>query len=151
MAVSGTENETGVIGRVYENGLPVIYAFDNSEPSQDLISRFPWLAIVSWRYDGSANNGMPPEETNSKMIKLEDALSTKFENSPNSIRVFNRTGNHLKEFAYYIRDRDLFIENLNEALYGHPGYPIEINFFNDSTWSEFKRLLKDFSGGKNGV
>ena len=151
MAVSGSENETGVIGRAYENGMPVIYAFDNSNPSQDLISQFPWLTIVSWKYDGSSKNGMPPEETNSQMIKLEDTLSAKCENSPNSTWVFNRTGNHLKEFVYYIKDRDLFIEKLNESLSAHPRYPIEINFYNDATWSELRGLLKDFSSGENGA
>ena len=149
MNVLGTENETGVIGRVYENGLPVIYSFDHSQPSQDLIAKFPWLTIISWKYDGSANNGMPSAETNSEMIKLEDSLSAKFNNSANSTWVFNRTGNHLKEFAFYIEDRDLFIEQLNEALSVHPRYPIEINFYNDSTWSEFRGLLKDFASNEN--
>ena len=149
MNASGSENETGVIGRVYENGLPVIYAFDKSQPSEDLISRFPWLTIVSWKYDGSSNNGMPTEETNSQMIKLEDALSEEFENSSNSTWVFNRTGNHLKEFVYYIDNRDLFVEKLNDKLSTHSKYPIEINFYNDSTWSEIMDLLRDFENGEN--
>ena len=149
MNAQGSEGQMGVIGRVYENGLPVIYAFDNSEPSRDLISRFPWLTVVSWKYDGSSNNGMPPEETNLQMIKLEDALFTQFADTPISTWVFDRTGNHLKEFAYYISDRGLFIEALNEALSSHSRYPIEVNFYDDSTWSEFRGLRKDFSGSDN--
>lgn len=94
MTVMGSEDETGVLGRVYENGLPVTYALDDSEPSRDLISRLPWLTAVSREYDGSDNNGMPLEATNSRMIELENAVTTEFESSSNSIRVSSRTGNH---------------------------------------------------------
>jgi hypothetical protein len=149
MTASGSDNETGVIGRTYEDGLPVIYAFDKSAPSQDMISRFPWLTIVSWKYDGSGNNGMPTEETNVQMIKLEDALSAAFQNSSNSTWAFNRTGNHLKEFAYYISDRNSFLEMFNEVLSSHPRYPVEVTFYNDSTWSEMKDLLTDFGNHGN--
>lgn len=149
MTTSRSENEAGAIGRVYEDGLPVIYAFDNSEPSQGYISRFAWLAIVWWKYDGSDNDGMPLEETNARMIELEDALSTEFHGSPTSAWVFNRTGNNLKEFAYYISDRDHFIGELNRALASHARYPIEISFYDDSRWSEFRDLLREFGGRSN--
>lgn len=85
------------------------------------------------------------------MIKLEEALSTEFGSSPISTWVFNRTGNHLKEFAYYIHDRELFIARLNEVLSTHSRYPIEVNFYDDSNWSEYKGLLKEFSAGDNDV
>lgn len=136
--------ESGVIGRAYEDGLPLIYSFVNEQPSQENIARFQWLTIVSWKYDGSKNNGMPPKETNTQMVALEDSLSKQFESSSNSIWVFNRTGNHLKEFAYYINNRDAFIERLNQTLSSHPRYPIEINFYNDPTWQEIRKLLEEF-------
>jgi hypothetical protein len=92
---------------------------------------------------------MPTEETNVQMIELEDALSAAFENSSNATWAFNRTGNHLKEFAYYIGDRDSFIEKFNEVLSSHPRYPLEVTFYNDSTWSEMKDLSRDFSNEGN--
>jgi len=149
MTTTSSNAETGVIGRVYEDGLPLIYSFLNEQPSQDNVARFQWLTIVSWKYDGSNNNGMPPEATNAQMIALEDSLSEQFENSPNSIWVFNRTGNHLKEFAYYINDRDTFIEILNHTLSSEPGYPIEVNFYNDPTWQEIRNLLEEFRSEEN--
>jgi len=149
MTTTSSNAETAVIGRVYEDGLPLIYSFVNEQPSQDNVARFQWLTIVSWKYDGSNNNGMPPEATNAQMIALEDFLSEQFENSSNSIWVFNRTGNHLKEFAYYINDRDAFIEKLNQTPSSQPRYPIEINFYNDPTWQEFRDLLEEFRSEEN--
>jgi hypothetical protein len=145
MASDNNEKETGVIGKVYENGLPVIYAFVNEDPTQENIARFSSLTIISWEYDGSNNNGMPEEEINMQMLTLEDALSQEFENSTNSMWVFNRTGNNLKEFAYYINSRDKFIEDLNKALSSHPQFPIDIKFYDDPNWLEITQLLKEFN------
>ena len=47
---------------------------------------------------------MPDQDTNDAMIILEGALSAEFENAVKSQHAYNRTGNGLKEFAYYVAD-----------------------------------------------
>ena len=42
---------------------------------------------------------------------------------------------------YYVADRDLFMTTLNDALRGHPRYPIEIEFYEDPEWDDFQRTL----------
>ncbi len=55
---------------------------------------------------------------------------------------YSRTGNHLKELVYYIRDRDEFLLAFNAAVEGHPRYPIEITFFEDPNWEDYVRVLQ---------
>lgn len=45
---------------------------------------------------------------------------------------------------YYIHDQEEFLALFNKALDGHPQYPIEINFYEDGEWDDFKKLLNDF-------
>ncbi|ERN42646.1 protein of unknown function (DUF695) [Rubidibacter lacunae KORDI 51-2] len=144
MSGKASEEKPFVIGRVYEDGLPLIYSFDDSMLSQATIDSFPWLTVISWNYDGTMNNGMPPTEINERMVELENELVRNFDRSSNSKWVFNRTGNNLKEFAYYIKDRDDFLKVLNSALSEHPTYPIEITFYHDPTWKEIHKLRDDF-------
>jgi hypothetical protein len=87
---------------------------------------------------------MPPEAVNERMMVLEDAMQASVERKGFCRNVYNRTGNNLKEFAYYIRDRDSFSDALNAALADHPRYPIEIKFYEDPEWTDFLDLLKDF-------
>jgi len=56
------EEPKGIIGRYYEDDLPVIMKFVNELPNDSIISKFPFLTVVSWKYDGSAKNGhsIPP-------------------------------------------------------------------------------------------
>ena len=137
------ENQRGVIGEYYESDKPVIVKFVNEIPDQKIINSLPWLTIISWKYDVEINNGMPPKEVNEKMIKLENALEVFY--SIDTCRwIYNRTGNGLKEFNYQISDRDQFIKEINNVLKSHERYPIEITFYKDSDWKEFRKLIKDF-------
>ena len=144
---SDAEELTGVIGEVTINGLPVIYKFVNEFPNEDFRSKYPRLVVVSWKYDGNERNGMPEESVNERMMQLEDALEIGIEDLGICTHVYSRTGNNLKEFVYHIRDDDEFLEALNSALSSHKRYPIEITFYEDKEWKDFRELLNDFNKG----
>lgn len=142
---SNAEEAKGVIGRMYEDGLPVIYKFVNEMPSKSIREQLTWLTVISWKYDGVSNNGMPKKEENQRMIKLEDTIEDYIENDKILRHVYSRTGNNLKELVYYIHDRDQFQKLFNKALKKHPRYPIEITFYKDNKWEDFQRLLNSFN------
>ncbi|BFM16625.1 hypothetical protein R50073_28080 [Maricurvus nonylphenolicus] len=146
---TNAEEEKGIIGRVYENGSPVIYKFVNELPEETTRSNLSWLAVISWKYDGSSNNGMPLSDENQRMITLEDVIEDQIENDQVLRHVYSRTGNNLKELVYYINDQELFLESFNKALSNHPRYPVEINFYQDAEWEDFTRLLNDFAKAAN--
>ncbi|MEE9345778.1 MAG: DUF695 domain-containing protein [Methylococcales bacterium] len=139
------EQEKGAIGRVHENGLPVIYKFVNEIPSASMRNQLQWLTVISWKYDGISNNGMPKTDENQRMISLENIIEKHIENDKVLCHVYSRTGNNLKELVYYIHDQNQFLEAFNKALSSHQRYPIEINFYEDKVWEDFQKLLNDFS------
>ena len=139
------EEPKGVIGTYYEDDLPVIMKFVNELPDNKIISRFPFLTVVSWKYDASENNGMPLYKINQRMIILEDALENAMTSSKVFTHVYSRTGNGLKEFAYYTTSQDDFMRVLNKALEKHAEYPIGINFYEDKEWTDFKKILENFA------
>ena len=139
----------GVIGKTHEDGVPVIYKFVNELPKQEVQNQLQWLTVISWKYSGNGNNGMPPTEENQKMIALEDAIVDNLENDKILRHVYSRTGNNLKEFVYYIHEQGQFLELFNKTLSGRPKYPIEISFYEDIEWEDFKRVLSDFKKAAN--
>ena len=126
----------GVIARSYESGLPVIWAFADVPPLQSTREALPWLTVISWRYDDSSRNGMPPKPLNERMIALEDAIEGAVVRSGFCEHAISRTGNQLKELVYYINDRDTFLARFNDALRDHERYPIAITFYHDPEWLE---------------
>ena len=143
------EEEKGIIGRSYEDGLPVIYKFVNEMPPIETRNYLNWLTVISWKYDGSSNNGMPIEKENKKMITLERTIEDHIENDKTLMHAYSKTGNNLKELVYYIHDQDEFLEEFNKAMTEQPRYPIEITFYKDDKWEEFQNLLNDFSKAAN--
>jgi hypothetical protein len=139
------EEEKGVIGRVHENGQPVIYKFVNEMPSTSIRDQLQWLTVISWKYDGVSNNGMPQADENQNMINLEDIIEDNIENDQVLRHAYSRTGNNLKELVYYIHDQDQFLEVFNKVMSRQPRCPIEIVFYEDKIWDDFQKVLNDFS------
>lgn len=52
----------GIIGEATEGGYPVIYSFVNELPAKEIRRDLNWLVVISWKYDGVSNNGMPSKD-----------------------------------------------------------------------------------------
>ncbi|QLF93448.1 DUF695 domain-containing protein [Pseudomonas sp. ABC1] len=131
------------------NGNPLVFKFINETPTPDIRQQMPWLTVVSWKYDGSENGGMPSDAVNASLIQLEDHLEKIEGEGTLYLPVYSVTGNNLKEFVFHIADRERFMENFNQALQGQPVYPIGINFYEDKEWSELAKLHKGVAAGSH--
>jgi len=140
----------GVIGRSYKDGLPVIWKFVNEAPTSQKRAALPWLTVISWKYDGSTNNGMPPKAVNDRMIALEQTIEQEVERKDFCEHAISKTGSNLKELIYYIHDREAFMQRLNAALKSHERYPIEITFYEDRDWKEHENARSLFRKGESG-
>ena len=139
----GHSDDLGIVGEGEEEGLPVIYRLIDELPETATRNSLPWLTVISWRYDREARNGMPPVAINDRMIALERAID-EIEASSICRHAYSRTGNGLKEFAYYTTDRDRFMGAFNTAVRNHPRYPIEIDFYEDREWADFQKVRELF-------
>jgi len=135
----------GIIGEATIDGMPVIYKFTDKLPTSNIRSTLPLLVVISWEYDGEKTNGMPVKEINERMIFLEEAIEKEIESKGVVRHAYSKTGNNLKELVYYTTDQSTFLAELNFALKTHPRYPIEISFYEDKEWSDFKTVLSKFN------
>lgn len=134
-------DEEWLVAEATIDGKQIIYKFISKLPDESQRKAMPWLTVVSWKYDGSINSGLPSKEENDQLIKLEDGLETIEGRNSLFLDVYTATGNNLKEFVFYIADREMFMSNFNKALTGHSAYSIEINFYEDKSWDDLKNCL----------
>ena len=106
---SNSEKLKGIIGKTSKDGLPVIWKFVNEEPTLEIKKNFPCLVVITWRYDGSTNNGMPLPAANQRMVFLEQTIADEIEKTDSCRHAISRTGSNLKELIYYVRDYDHFM------------------------------------------
>ena len=67
---SDPNDPKGVIGKTYKDGFPVIWTFVNDDVPEETRQALPWLTVISWNYNGSERNGMPPKPINEQMNRV---------------------------------------------------------------------------------
>lgn len=141
-------DEVWTVGMIPSHGKPVVYKSIAKLPPASVRKDLPWLAVISWKYDESTNNGMPLPDTNESMVALEDALEDMEGENVLYRMVYTATGNNLKDFAFYIKERDEFMQKFNEALSKDSVYPLEINFYEDKEWTDVRKLIAHFNSAE---
>ncbi len=141
--VENTDPARGIIGKTLSDGVPILWNFVNELPPTEVVDTRPWLVSISWSYDAVRENSFPDEATQAAIYRLDAGLEP-LEQAQVGYRAYARTGKGLREWVFYTADRDQFLGALNEALAGHEAYPLEIKFYNDPGWSDFRQLLVDF-------
>lgn len=144
MSLSSSEPEQsrGVVVETHKDGLPILWTFVPELPAEGIRLALPWLTVFAWRYDESSRNGMPPIEVNESMLKLDDAIG-RIERPDLCVEAYRRVGGGLREFVFYVGDREKFMAEFNANVSGHERYPIEIKFYKDESWSELQKLIDD--------
>jgi hypothetical protein len=128
-----------IVAEGQEHGHRVIWKFLGEMPSGQARAGLDVLTVISWKYDGAANEGLPSAAERERMNALEDAVD--LIEAGILQPAFSRTGNNVKELAYYIGDRKRFLASLNQVLRSHPRYPIEISFYEDPQWRELEQFI----------
>jgi hypothetical protein len=135
-------DSTGLIVQTWKDQLRILWTYVPLMPAEHVRLASPWLTVLSWVYDGTADKGMPCPADNQLMTNLDLVLG-KMEDQEVCFEAYRRIGAGLREFVFYSADRDRFLELFNGLVAGHPRYPIEIKFFKDETWSELQDLIDD--------
>ena len=128
------------VAHLEEDGKPVILRSRSVMPVAPDPKDYPWLAVITWTYDGK-DSGMPSTEENERMCELEDMLEAKIERKRICIQTASRTGNGRREWNYYARSEETFMTALNGALGHLPPFPIEIAFYDEPDWQSFQDIL----------
>jgi len=132
------------VGETRTDGLSVIVRFRTGLPPVPDRQANDNLVFISWPYTG-IESGMPNDEDKALTNRFEEAIEQGFENSDLGVMVACMTGNHLKEWRFYTRDVEAFLDAFNACLAGHPVYPLQLRMFKDPDWNALAELQPEGS------
>ena len=125
-------------------GRKVIFRFaDLLNPAFDRKSQ-PDRIIIVWTYQ--SETGQPLSEEHRQMNIMEDALETVLYQDRFATLALVSTGEGLREWTYYAKSEDEFMDRLNVALAGMPTFPIDVHTAHDpngNMYEEFKARVKE--------
>jgi len=134
------EADPWLIAETEEDGMPIIYRVRQNIPADLKIADYPHLVCVVWEYQTTIANGLPGGEVVEQQNTFEDALDDFIEKGGDSEHMVIVTGNGRKEWLWYAKDPDTWIEGFGEALSGQPPFPVEIQGYDAEGWKAYNEL-----------
>jgi hypothetical protein len=136
--ISSAQVWATAVSRNPGKGTAIVYRYIKELPQNFARSRQPDRVIVVWRYKGK--KGMPSFEERKRMDDFEDALSALEKDGFATLAIVS-TGDNLREWTYYTRAEDAFMQRLNVALRSKPSFPVEIHTSPDPGWTTYERFV----------
>ncbi len=142
MSVSPFDDDAWTVGEARaEDGVSMIVRFRSHLPSPEARAAWRHLVQVGWSCESADEDGMPDDVESDLQDAFEDAIRAHVEARGDGAQVVSMTGGGVREWRYYTRDPEAFFRALNEALAGHPEYPLEFGTFEDEAWEGLAELL----------
>lgn len=111
----------------------VVYRYvQKFEPGFDRRT-LPTRIDILWDYDSSS--GMPSDDERDRMDAAENAFSPGVEHDGAAALVYVETGEGRRQWSFYARSEDEFMQRFNDALSSSDVLPIRLEAVSDPDWS----------------
>ncbi|ARU57078.1 hypothetical protein OLMES_3035 [Oleiphilus messinensis] len=121
-----------------QNGCPITYRC--IKDPKELKELFTHRIGIFWPYE-STSNGLAPGDVNELQNKFEDAIDV-LESEEQGILSLVVFGGGRKEWHWYVKDINEWMNNFNEILSSHKQYPLQIEFTENDNWGYHNAFIK---------
>jgi hypothetical protein len=109
----------------------------NSTTREDL----PWVTTIEWRYP-IRERGMPADALLDEMYKLESEVERGVASKNLCRLVITRTGNGLREWTYYAKDRKVAEVDIANIVKSFPD-TVRISVRREPEWTTLREVLSN--------
>jgi len=135
-----SQSEQWQVLETVEAGRPVIVSVPKVLPNSATREDFPWVTSIEWPYP-NRDRGMPADSLLDEMYKLESEVE-RVAVSKNLCRLaITRTGNGLREWTYYAKDRKVAEEQIANLV--KAGFPetVRVSVRKEPEWKTLRDVL----------
>ena len=120
-----------IIALESEDDGKLVYRMMIEKPTKIDCGQFTENVSVTWHF---ADEGLPSTEIGGVLRQFEGFVDSLDDLEGNSFLTFVFSGRGMREWSYYVKDYDKFMEMLNDALATKSPFPIEIEHSHDPDW-----------------
>lgn len=139
------EQDPWLVGESDNEGMLEVYRVRENIPAHVTIADYPNMICVVWEYENQLGNGMPSNEIAEQQVTFEEALDDFIETGGANEHMVVVTGNGRKEWIWYAKNPDHWIEEFSQALDGLPQFPVEIQGYDAEGWRAYNDLKEAMS------
>ena len=140
-----TENdEYSMLKAELESGSVLIAVVNTKLLNWDSQASHPWLSIMTIKYDGSENNGMPTDSDFEKMDNIEEEIIKELLDKDGFLSVGRQTAGNEREIYFACKDFRKPSKVFYEIQQKHKSnFEIEFDIYKDKYWQTFERFKQD--------
>ncbi len=137
-----TENdEHSILEAELESGNNLIAVINTQLLNWDSKASHPWIAVITFQYDGSNNNGMPYEDDYQNLDEIEDGIMEQLTDKDGYLYIGRQTANNEREIYFACKDfrkpSKVFFKTQKE---NSDKFEIDYEIYKDKYWQSFERF-----------
>lgn len=138
-----TENDSySMLEGRKENGNVLLATINRSLLDWEGKASHPWILSVEINYDGSANNGLPDNQTYALLNNIEDDILLELKDIDGYLNIGRQTADNVKEIYFACKEfrRPSTVVYHIIQKYSHQ-FKIDYSIYKDKYWQSFDRFI----------
>lgn len=136
-----SEDEHSILEAELENGNNLIAVVNTQLLNWDRKASHPWIAVITFKYGGNNNNGMPCENDYQRLNEIEERILEQLSDKDGYLYIGRQTANNERDIYFACKDfrkpAKIFFKIQQE---NHNKFEIEYDIYKDKYWQSFERF-----------
>jgi hypothetical protein len=122
------------------NGGRLIAAINTDILSWESKASHPWILSIDIPYKGSNNGGLPKEEANQALWKLEETIAEQLRDEDGYILIGHESVDNLRNIYFACKDFRRPSKVIHQISLDEPEWKIDYKIYKDKYWASFNRF-----------
>jgi hypothetical protein len=137
-----TQNdEHSILEAELESGNKLIAVVNTQLLNWDSKTSHPWIAVITLKYDGRNNNGMPNENDYQSLNEIEESIMQQLSDKDGYLNIGRQTANNERDIYFASKDFRKPSKVFFKTQQDHSNkFEIEYDIYKDKYWQSFERF-----------
>ena len=133
-----------LVANADERGKWVVVRIAKEMPAGVVMEDYPEYACIHWEVQSNTPDLMPAADEMDQMDSFEERISE--HDGKLGWLMYCITGNMRKDWVWYVRDGNAFLNAVKSAASCFEAYPIQVGLAKANGWTHYRDLLESISG-----
>lgn len=134
------DDEHSILEAELESGNKLIAVVNTQLLDWDCKASHPWIGVITFKYDGSNNNGMPNENDYQTLNEIEEGILKQLLDKDGYLYIGRQTANSERDIYFACKDFRKPAKVFFKTQQENKQFEIEYDIYKDKYWQSFERF-----------
>jgi hypothetical protein len=141
-----TENdEYSILEAELESGNKLLAVINTALLNWDRKASHPWISVLTLKYDGKRNNGMPNDNDYELLNIIEEEIMQNLKDKEGYLNIGRQTANGERDIYFACKDFRIPSKEFFKVQQNHSkSFDIEYDIYKDKYWQSFDRFSQKY-------